>query len=449
MPALFHGSLLSAAAPSRRSISVIDQSGSTSRSNAPEGGAHDAGADQHDVGLRVASRWSLTPDRLPFAVRAPLVPCSQVIPRATVSSPAQPRVEASATAMVTGVTAWEPDVLTGYQQRTIELGADPDGEGDLVATLVRRGQPARAGRAPCCWCTATPTTSSTPNWRTVSPPAASRSTRSTCTSADARGAHGQTPHFTTDLARYDTELERALDLIADESGGAGVCVYGHSAGGLIVTLWLDRLRGAVSRPPRGGRPGAQQPVAGPARSGDPAHRAHLGGADRTGAAAQDTRGPRPAPRAATAPRCTGTTAATSTTTWTGNRWRLPRHVRLDPCRAPRPGPAAPRPRRRRAEPHPALRPQRARGTRRRPRLRSSAATPCSTSTRSPAGPDASAAPHHDRADRRRQARRVPVAARTARRGLPRTRPVVGPASGICNDGTSTTSTTDSSERRGP
>jgi alpha-beta hydrolase superfamily lysophospholipase len=52
---------------------------------------------------------------------------------------------------------------------------------------------------------------------------------------------GQTPHFTTDLARYDTELERALDLIA-EASPAKVLVYGHSAGGLIVSLWLDRLR---------------------------------------------------------------------------------------------------------------------------------------------------------------------------------------------------------------
>jgi alpha-beta hydrolase superfamily lysophospholipase len=53
---------------------------------------------------------------------------------------------------------------------------------------------------------------------------------------------GQTPHFTTDLARYDTELERALDAIAAESPAAKVLVYGHSAGGLIVSLWLDRLR---------------------------------------------------------------------------------------------------------------------------------------------------------------------------------------------------------------
>ena len=52
---------------------------------------------------------------------------------------------------------------------------------------------------------------------------------------------GQTPHFTTDLARYDSELERATDIIAAATGGAKVLVYGHSAGGLVVSLWLDRL----------------------------------------------------------------------------------------------------------------------------------------------------------------------------------------------------------------
>jgi alpha-beta hydrolase superfamily lysophospholipase len=59
---------------------------------------------------------------------------------------------------------------------------------------------------------------------------------------------GQTPHFTTDLARYDTELERALDLIAEESP-TDLLLYGHSTGGLIVPLWLDRMRrrGDISR----------------------------------------------------------------------------------------------------------------------------------------------------------------------------------------------------------
>ncbi|WP_197501827.1 alpha/beta hydrolase [Mycobacterium sp. 1164985.4] len=136
---------------------------------------------------------------------------------------------------------WKADVLPGYWQHTMALGADPDGEGDLVATLVRRGE---------------------------SDPSATRAVLLVHGFTDyffnteladhfaARGfafyaidlhkcgrswREGQTPHFTTDLARYDAELERALDIIASVSP-ADVLVYGHSAGGLIVSLWLDRLR---------------------------------------------------------------------------------------------------------------------------------------------------------------------------------------------------------------
>jgi len=60
---------------------------------------------------------------------------------------------------------------------------------------------------------------------------------------------GLTPHFTTDLARYDRELDRALEIIGAETRSASVLVYGHSAGGLIVSLWLDRTRrdGATAR----------------------------------------------------------------------------------------------------------------------------------------------------------------------------------------------------------
>ena len=36
------------------------------------------------------------------------------------------------------MTTWVPDVLgDGYQQLTIPLGTDPDGEGEVDATLVR------------------------------------------------------------------------------------------------------------------------------------------------------------------------------------------------------------------------------------------------------------------------------------------------------------------------
>ncbi len=147
--------------------------------------------------------------------------------------------------MVTGVTAWETDVLTGYHQHTIELGADPEGEGDLVATLVRRGRPAPARRAVLAVHGYTDYFFNTE----LADRFASRGFAFYALDLHKCGRswrNGQTPHFTTDLARYHAELERAMAIIAAETssatGDAGVCVYGHSAGGLIVTLWLDRLR---------------------------------------------------------------------------------------------------------------------------------------------------------------------------------------------------------------
>ena len=54
------------------------------------------------------------------------------------------------------------------------------------------------------------------------------------------------PHFATDLAIYDEELNQALDLIAEELAAVGaperIIVAGHSTGGLITALWVDRLR---------------------------------------------------------------------------------------------------------------------------------------------------------------------------------------------------------------
>ena len=145
------------------------------------------------------------------------------------------------------MTAWETDVLPGYHQRTIELGADPDGEGDLYATLVRRTQRAPAAR------------------RAVLAVHGYTDYFFNTELADRFAAHGftfyaldlhkcgrswrdgQTPHFTTDLARYHGELERACAIIAADTDTAGngpaeVCVYGHSAGALILTLWCDHLQ---------------------------------------------------------------------------------------------------------------------------------------------------------------------------------------------------------------
>ena len=139
------------------------------------------------------------------------------------------------------MTEWEPDVLAGYRQQTFELGPDPDGEGQLVATLVRRGEVnPSAAHAVLAVHGFTDYFFHTE----LADHFASRGYAFYALDLHKCGRswrEGQTPHFTTDLARYDRELIRALDVIAAESP-ADVLVYGHSAGGLIVSLFLDRMR---------------------------------------------------------------------------------------------------------------------------------------------------------------------------------------------------------------
>jgi alpha-beta hydrolase superfamily lysophospholipase len=139
------------------------------------------------------------------------------------------------------VTGWQPDVLPGFWQLTIPLGDDPDGEGEIDATLLRRGDAAPATDAVLAVHGYTDYFFHTE----VADHFARR--KLAFYALDLRkcgrsSRRGQTPHFTTDLACYDRELDRALKVIGEETGSARVLVYGHSAGGLIVSLWLDRLR---------------------------------------------------------------------------------------------------------------------------------------------------------------------------------------------------------------
>jgi alpha-beta hydrolase superfamily lysophospholipase len=141
-------------------------------------------------------------------------------------------------------------VLPGYWQQTLPLGPDPDGEGELAATLVRRGEGGRAKHAVLALHGYTDYFFNTE----LADHFADRGFTFYALDLHKCGRSrrpGQTPHFTTDLARYDAELDRALGAVAADFPDAGadadaealqVCVYGHSAGGLIATLWLDRLR---------------------------------------------------------------------------------------------------------------------------------------------------------------------------------------------------------------
>jgi alpha-beta hydrolase superfamily lysophospholipase len=143
------------------------------------------------------------------------------------------------------VTGWRPDILPGYSQLTIPLGPDRDGEGDIVATLLRRDDaahtPTEAGHAVLAVHGYTDYFFHT----ALADHFARRGFAFYALDLHKCGRSwrtGQTPHFTTDLARYDVELDRALAIISEQTSTARVLVYGHSAGGLIVSLWLDRLR---------------------------------------------------------------------------------------------------------------------------------------------------------------------------------------------------------------
>lgn len=136
---------------------------------------------------------------------------------------------------------WTDDVLPGYRQSTLALGADPDGEGELFATLVRPADPTPSSSVVLAVHGYTDYFFNTDLADFFS----ARGRRFYGLDLDRCGRSwrsGQTPHFTTDLARYDRELERAMAVIAAENPGSRVLVFGHSTGGLVVSLWLNRVR---------------------------------------------------------------------------------------------------------------------------------------------------------------------------------------------------------------
>jgi alpha-beta hydrolase superfamily lysophospholipase len=136
------------------------------------------------------------------------------------------------------------DVLPGYWQRTIPLGPDPGGEGDIVTTLIRRGPEGEATGADHAVLAVHGYTDYFFH-TALADHFAERGFAFYALDLQKCGRSrrdGQTPHFITDLADYDAELERAVAVINERTHPVKVLVYGHSAGGLIVSLWLDRLR---------------------------------------------------------------------------------------------------------------------------------------------------------------------------------------------------------------
>ena len=151
--------------------------------------------------------------------------------------------------MVTHSPVWGPDKLgPDYEAATIDLGADPDGEGNVVTTLVHyapqqagdaaREPSAASSRPALVWLhgmtdyffhthVAEHFAAQGYDFYAVDLRKCGRSRRS-----------GQSWHYVSDLAFYFADLTAALDAIPNDE----VIFIAHSTGGLIAPLWMDHLR---------------------------------------------------------------------------------------------------------------------------------------------------------------------------------------------------------------
>lgn len=140
---------------------------------------------------------------------------------------------------------WHADVLDGYQRRTLHLGDDPDGEGEAEATLVRR--PVAEGEEVTGAVLYVHGFCDYFFQRDLADFFAARGQAFYALDLRKCGRSrrpGQTAHYVSDLALYDAELERALEIVRRETGQR-VLLAAHSTGGLVLALWLDRRHKAA------------------------------------------------------------------------------------------------------------------------------------------------------------------------------------------------------------
>jgi alpha-beta hydrolase superfamily lysophospholipase len=149
---------------------------------------------------------------------------------------------------------WQPDILSdGYTQRVLELGADPDGEGQIAAVLVRRepGTDDAVHGAVLYVHGFSDYFFQTGLADFFAERGLAFYALDLRKSGRARRP-GQTAHYVSDLALCDDELERALAIVTAAHPDLPVLLAAHSTGGLIVPLWLDRRRAAGKTAPVAG-----------------------------------------------------------------------------------------------------------------------------------------------------------------------------------------------------
>lgn len=146
---------------------------------------------------------------------------------------------------------WRADLLPGWQQADLDLGADD--EGPLVATLVRRAPEAHRAattRAPGAGGPAVLYVHGFNDYFFQTHVAdALAGLGYTFYALELRRCGralraGQTPHWCRDLTEYAEELTLAARLIRGPFGHDRLVVMAHSTGGLVASLWAHSLRHA-------------------------------------------------------------------------------------------------------------------------------------------------------------------------------------------------------------
>lgn len=167
------------------------------------------------------------------------------------------------------MTAWVPDVLGDeFEQRTLPLGEDP--EGAVVATLVRAlpvaqpditGWPGLLRRLRGRARTPEPRDLDDVDilyvhgWsdyffqKRLARFFTSRGARFFALDLRKYGRsirEGQTLGYVADLATYDEDIAAALAAMADGGHGRRIVLFGHSTGGLVLSLWASRNPGRAA-----------------------------------------------------------------------------------------------------------------------------------------------------------------------------------------------------------
>lgn len=130
------------------------------------------------------------------------------------------------------------------------LGPDPDGEGDITATLVRY-QPSTAAEEATRAVLYVHGFTDYFFQKHLAEHFADQGYAFFALDLRKCGrslAPGHTPHYVSDLALYDAELNEAMRIVGEETGGSEVLLTAHSTGGLIVPLWLNRLQATPGGP---------------------------------------------------------------------------------------------------------------------------------------------------------------------------------------------------------